>query len=102
MGFASSRNEARQLVGHGHILVNGKKASIPSQLVKTNDEVSVKAKSRTNVHVIAALEAARRKGTTSWVQVDPANFTGKILSDPKREELTLPMQEQLIVEMYSR
>ena len=102
MGFASSRNEARQLVRHGHITLNGRKADIPSMLVKTDDEVSVKAKSRTNAHVVAAMEAARRKGTTSWVQVDPATFTGKVLSDPKREELTLPMQEQLIVEMYSR
>jgi small subunit ribosomal protein S4 len=71
-------------------------------LVKTNDEVSVKTKSRSNMHVVAAMEAARRKGTTSWVQVDPATFTGKVLSDPKREELTLPMQEQLIVELFSR
>jgi small subunit ribosomal protein S4 len=102
MGFASSRNEARQFVRHGHILLNGKKADVPSLLVKTNDEVSVKPKSRTNGHVVAAMEAARRKGTTSWVQVDPATFTGKVVSDPKREEMTLPMQEQLIVELYSR
>jgi small subunit ribosomal protein S4 len=102
MGFASSRNEARQIVRHGHILLNDHKADIPSMLVKVNDVVSVREKSRQNVQIKNAMEAARRKGTTGWVEVDPAKFTGKIVADPKREELTLPMQEQLIVELYSR
>ncbi len=102
MGFASSRNEARQIVRHGHILLNDRKADIPSILVKVSDVVSVREKSRKNVQMKNAMEAARRKGTTGWVEVDPAKFTGKIVADPKREELTLPMQEQLIVELYSR
>lgn len=102
MGFASSRNEARQIVGHGHILINGKRADIPSMLVKINDVVSVKEKSRKNVHILSALEASRRKGTFSWVEVDPNTFSGKVVADPKREELTLPIQEQMIVELYSR
>ena len=102
MGFASSRNEARQLVGHGHIQVNGKVADIPSMLVKVNDEISVKEKSRKNPHILGALEASRRKGTTSWVQVDAGSFTGKLVAEPKRAELSLPIQEQMIVELYSR
>lgn len=102
MGFAASRNQARQLVSHGHILVNGKAATIPSMLVKVNDTISIKEKSRNNVHIQSALEASRRKGTFSWVQVDPGAFTGKVVAEPKREEITLPIQEQMIVELYSR
>jgi len=102
MGFAASRNQARQIVGHGHILVNGKVATIPSMLLQMNDTVSVKEKSRSNVHIISALEASRRKGTFSWVEVDANAFTGKVVADPKREEITLPIQEQMIVELYSR
>ena len=102
MGFATSRNEARQIVCHGHILLNDGKADIPSMLVKMDDVVSVREKSRKNVQIKNAMEAARRKGTTGWVEVDPAKFSGKIVAEPKREELTLPMQEQLIVELYSR
>lgn len=102
MGFASSRNEARQIVRHGHILLNDHKADIPSMLVKVNDLVSVREKSRQNAQIKNAMEAARRKGTTGWVEVDPAKLSGKVVAEPKREELTLPMQEQLIVELYSR
>lgn len=102
MGFAASRNEARQIVRHGHILLNDRKADIPSMLVKVNDVVSVREKSRQNAQIKTAMEAARRKGTTGWVEVDPAKLSGKVVAEPKREELTLPMQEQLIVELYSR
>ncbi|MCH8843220.1 MAG: 30S ribosomal protein S4 [SAR324 cluster bacterium] len=102
MGFAASRNEARQIVRHGHILLNGKKASIPSIQVNLNDTVSVRDKSRKHPQILSALEAARRKGTTKWVEVDLNEFTGKMMSDPKRDDLTLPIQEQLIVELYSR
>ncbi len=102
MGFASSRNEARQIVRHGHIELNGKRADIPSMLVRVKDLVAVREKSRTNPHIRNAMEAARRKGTTGWVEVDPAKFTGRIVAEPIREEMTLPIQEQLIVELYSR
>ena len=102
MGFASSRNEARQIVGHGHIELNGKRADIPSMLVRVKDLVAVREKSRTNPHIKNAMEAARRKGTTGWVEVDLEKFIGRIVAEPIREEMTLPIQEQLIVELYSR
>ena len=102
MGFASSRSEARQIVRHGHIRLNGRKADIPSMLVRVNDEITIQDKSRKHPHIVQAMEAARRKGTISWVEVDPAKFTGKVMTDPKREDVTLPIQEQLIVELYSR
>ena len=102
VGFSSSRAEARQLVTHGHVLINGKKASIPSMLVKVDDVVSIREKSRKNAQIISALEAALRKGSSSWLEVDAKNFSAKVASEPKREEITLPIQEQLIVEMYSR
>lgn len=102
IGFASSRAEARQMVSHRHILVNGKKATIPSLLVRQDDEISVREKSRQNVNIVSAMEAALRKGTSSWLEIDAKNLKAKVLSDPKREELTLPIREQLIVELYSR
>jgi len=102
IGFASSRAEARQIVRHGHIRINGKKASIPSMRVRLDDEISVREKSRKNSQIVSAMEASMRKGTTSWLEIDAKNFTAKVVSDPKREEITLPIQEQLIVELYSR
>jgi small subunit ribosomal protein S4 len=102
IGFASSRAEARQMVKHGHILINGKKATIPSMAVRVNDEISVREKSRKHPHITSALEAALRKGSSSWLEVDSKNFSAKVVSEPKREEITLPIQEQLIVELYSR
>jgi small subunit ribosomal protein S4 len=103
MGFAVSRPQARQLVTHGHVLLNGKKANTPSQLVDVDDVVSLKEKSRTSPHVVGAMESARRRGSLSWIQVDANNFSGKLVAEPKREELTQPpIQEQLIVEYYSR
>ena len=101
-GFASSRAESRQLVTHGHIQVNGRKWSYPSMTLRPDDVVSVREKSRKNIQINSAMEAALRKGTSSWLEVDPKNFSVKIVSEPKREELTLPIQEQLIVELYSR
>ena len=102
MGFASSRNEARQIVRHGHILLNDHKADIPSMLVKVNDVITVREKSWKHPHIKSAMDAALRKGTTGWVEVDMNKFTGKIVAEPIREEMTLPIQEQLIVELYSR
>ncbi|MDH5752583.1 MAG: 30S ribosomal protein S4 [Deltaproteobacteria bacterium] len=102
LGFASSRKEARQIVSHGHITINGRKATVPSIQVRLNDEVSVREKSRKHPQVLGAMEAARRKGVSSWLEVDPKTFTGKVVGEPKREELTLPIEEQMIVELYSR
>jgi small subunit ribosomal protein S4 len=102
IGFASSRAEARQFVKHGHIRVNGRKATIPSMQVRLNDEISVREKSRKIPQIVSAMEASLRKGTTSWLEIDAKSFTAKVVSEPKREEITLPIQEQLIVELYSR
>lgn len=102
VGFASSRAEARQIVTHGHIRINGKKATIPSMQVRLNDEISVREKSRKIPQIVSAMEAALRKGTSGWLQIDAKNFSAKVVSEPKREEITLPIQEQLIVELYSR
>jgi len=102
LGFGASRNEARQLVRHGHIQLNGKKADIPSIQVRLNDQISVREKSRKHPQILSAMEAARRKGSSSWLELDTKNFLGKVVGEPKREELTLPIQEQFIVELYSR
>jgi small subunit ribosomal protein S4 len=102
IGFASSRNEARQIVRHGHIMLNGKKASIPSMMVNADDVISVREKSRKVPGIVGAMEAAMRKGSSSWLEVDVKNFSAKVIAEPKREEITLPIQEQLIVELYSR
>jgi small subunit ribosomal protein S4 len=101
-GFASSRAEARQIVQHGHILVNGKKATIPSMGLRVEDVIGVREKSRKVQPIVSAMEAAMRKGASSWLEIDAKNFTAKVVSEPKREEITLPIQEQLIVELYSR
>jgi len=102
MGFASSRNQARQLVRHKHILVNGKKVNIPSFLVSAGDEVSVKEKSRANVLITESLEAVERRGVPSWIELSKDNFKATIKALPNREEITMPIQEQLIVELYSK
>lgn len=102
MGFARSLAEARQLVKHSHITVNGKKNNIPSALVKIEDEISVKEKSRNIAFIKESFESASRKGIPSWLSVEPDKFTGKVVAFPKRDQITIPIQEQLIVELYSR
>ena len=102
MGFASSRNQARQLVRHKHILVNGKKVNIPSFLISEGDEISIKEKSRANVLINDSLEAVERRGVPSWVELNKDNYKATVKALPNREELTMPIQEQLIVELYSK
>jgi small subunit ribosomal protein S4 len=102
IGFASSRNQARQIVRHNHILVNGKKVNIPSFQVSVDDVVSLKEKSRTNAGISENLEAVVRRGVPSWLELDKDNFKATVKALPNREELTMPMQEQLIVELYSK
>jgi small subunit ribosomal protein S4 len=102
LGFGASRAQARQLVRHGHILVNGKKTTIPSYPVKMGDAVSVRESSRKNELIRASVETARGKGIPGWLELDAENFTGKVLSLPSRDEIKIPIQEQLIVELYSR
>ncbi len=102
MHFSSSRKAARQLVRHGHIVVNGKKVDIPSYLVKEGDEVEVKEKSKKMIPVLEALKDISRVGTVAWIEVDPDNVKGRFLYLPKREEIDIPVNEQLIVELYSK
>ncbi len=102
MGFASSRNQARQLVRHNHFLVNGKKVNIPSYLVKPGDVVEVREKSRKVAPILEAMETVVRRGIPNWIEVDKENFKGTLKALPNREDLTMPIQEQLIVELYSK
>ena len=102
MGFASSRNQARQLVRHNHFLVNGKKVNIPSYLLKPGDVVEVREKSRTVTPIVEAMETVVRRGIPNWIEVEKEKFRGTFKSLPSREDLTMPIQEQLIVELYSK
>ena len=102
MGFATSRAEARQLVRHGHFLVNGRRASTPSMLLKAGAKVEVLEKSRKVARIIGSLEALEGRSVPQWLEIDKANFAGTIKAIPTREDITLPIQEQLIVELYSR
>ncbi|MDJ0621679.1 MAG: 30S ribosomal protein S4 [Desulfocapsaceae bacterium] len=102
LGFASSRNQARQLVRHKHILVNDRKVNIPSFLVSENDEITLKEKSRANPIINESLEAVARRGVPSWLELDKDNYKATVKAMPNREELTMPIQEQLIVELYSK
>ncbi len=102
LGLGSSRAQARQLVRHGHILVDGKKVTIPSYQVKISQVISVKQGSRKNEFIRASVETARGRGVPDWLELDPENFMGRVLSLPTREDIKIPIQEQLIVELYSR
>jgi small subunit ribosomal protein S4 len=103
MGLATSRSQGRQIVRHGHILVNGKKVDIPSYVVRPGEEISVREKSKTNVAILSAREATAHAPSPSWMDVDRENFKGRINSNPRRDELTqIPITEQLIVELYSK
>lgn len=102
LGFATSRNQARQLVRHGHIMVNGRKVDIPSFQVRPGMEIVLKEKSRKNARIQEALEFAQGRGIPAWLELDADNFTGKVVELPTREDVRIPIQEQLIVELYSR
>jgi small subunit ribosomal protein S4 len=102
LGFAGSRTEARQLVRHGHFLVNGKKVDIPSFLVRPGDTVQLREKSRSIARIKESLETAQQRGVPRWLEIDAANFQGKVVALPKRDEITMPIREQLIVELYSK
>ncbi|MEX0879839.1 MAG: 30S ribosomal protein S4 [Thermoanaerobaculia bacterium] len=102
LGFAASRAQARQLVLHGHVTVNGKKASIPSFRVGKGQVVSIKERSRANEQVKASVETARARGVPAWLDLTPESFSGTVVELPKREDIKLPIQEQLIVELYSK
>ena len=99
LGFASDHAEARQLVRHGHFSVNGSRVDIPSYLVKANDEVLVRENSKKVKRIGESLAAVDRRGVPQWLEVDKDNFRGKVKSLPAREDFTMPIREQLIVEL---
>jgi len=102
LGFADSRDQARQLVSHGHVLVNNRKVTIPSYFVKKDDVVSIKEKTRKNTHLKDALESVKGRGIPKWLELDADKFMGKIVSLPTREDISIPVNEQLIIELYSK
>ena len=102
LGFASSRAQGRQLVRHGHIEVNGKKTNIPSYQVRKGDTIQVREKSRKNEQIRQAVETASGRGVPPWLELTADQFKGTVLDLPKREDIRLPIQEQLIVELYSK
>ena len=102
MGFAGSRNEARQLVTHRHFLVNGRTVNIPSYLVGVGDEITVKDRSRKMASILDALGTVARRGVPQWIELDKDSLKAIVKVLPTREELTMPVQEQLVVELYSK
>jgi small subunit ribosomal protein S4 len=102
MGFAPNRRRARQIIKHGHIFVNGKEVNLPSCEIKGGDLVTVKEASRDNPEIVDSLSKSEHRGIPGWVEVDTANLSGKVLHIPSRDEIQLPVQEQLIVELYSK
>jgi small subunit ribosomal protein S4 len=103
MGFAATRTQARQLLRHNHVLINGKRVNIPSYRVNDNDKVEIREKSQKFGFVVAALKASQGRQIPSWVEVDREKFIGTLKGVPPRDELNEPsMREQLVVEYYSR
>ena len=102
LGFATSRNQARQLVRHGHINVDGRRVNIPSYRVRPGQEIAVREKSRKNEQIKEAIEFAQGRGIPSWLELDGDTLQGKVIEQPVREDIRFPIQEQLIVELYSR
>src|SRR5213078_3431805 len=102
LGFATSRPQARQLVRHGHFTVNGRKVDIPSFSVKPGDVVAVRQSSRDNASIAHALEEVKGRGVPEWLLFDAEGMSARISSVPTREQINLPVQEQLIVELYSK
>ncbi len=103
MGFGTSRAQARQVVSHGHIDVNGRKCNIPSAMVKVGDVISVRESSKANATILAARDATAHAPAPNWIDVDREGLKGRVQSLPKREDLVqIQLNEQLIVELYSK
>jgi small subunit ribosomal protein S4 len=102
LGFAASRAQSRQLVRHGHVTVDGKKVTIPSYRISKGQLVSIKEKSRANEQIKSSVDTARARGVPAWLDLSPESFSGRVVELPKREDIKLPIQEQLIVELYSK
>jgi small subunit ribosomal protein S4 len=101
-GFADTRNEARQMVRHGHFNVNGHRVNIPSYVARPSDVIEAREKARKIVRITEALETVDRRGIPSWLEVDKKGFKATIKTAPAREDITMPINEQLIVELYSK
>jgi len=102
LGFAVARRQARQLVRHGHIAVNGRKVNIPSFQVNAGDEIVIRENSKKLVVLEMAKEFASHQTTPNWLEIDRENYKGRVLALPKRDDINLPINEQLIVELYSK
>jgi len=102
LGFATSRAEARQLVRHGHFRVNGRKVDVPSYLVRPGDTITVRERSRQVARIREALELAQRRGVPEWLEVSAEAFAGSVKALPVRADLTMPINEKLVVELYSK
>jgi small subunit ribosomal protein S4 len=102
LGFSTSRAQGRELVRHGHFVVNGRKVDIPSYLVRAGDTVGVRSASQKNPTIQHGLEEVKGRGVPEWLQVDAEKMAGRVVSLPTREQINLPVQEQLIVELYSK
>lgn len=102
MGFAESRRQARQVVRHGMVLVNGKKVDIPSYTLKAGDKISIAEKFKENVGLKRSLETLQKRGVPEWLEVDTTALAGTFKKVPNKNEIALPVQEQLIVELYSK
>ena len=102
LGFVNSRNQGRHLVRHRHFLVNGKRVDVPSFQVRVGDVIEVREKSRAIQAITDSMDAVVRRGVPQWLEMDKTAFKGTVKSFPAREDLTMPMQEQLIVELYSK
>jgi small subunit ribosomal protein S4 len=102
LGFATSRAEARQLVRHGHFAVNGRKVNVPSYLIRAGDVLTVREKSRKIARIAESLALALRRGVPDWLEVNADTFTGTVKALPARTDLTMPINEKLVVELYSK
>jgi small subunit ribosomal protein S4 len=102
LGLCSSRTQARQFVRHGHFSVDGRRVNIPSFLVGKEQKIQLREKSRKNKEILESIKVSERRGVPKWLSLDAAKFTGTIIDMPKREDISEEIQEQLIVELYSK
>jgi small subunit ribosomal protein S4 len=102
LGFAASRAQARVLIRHGHFRVNGRRVTVPSVLLKAGDVIDVQPKSRELTEIAAALEGAKKRRVPAWLELDAGNFKGSVRTLPSKEEMAIPVQEQLVVALYSK
>ena len=102
LGYASSRSQARQWVSHGHVKVNGRRVDVPNFQVRVGDEIGLEGSLQKNDFVVSAVESSRGRGTPEWLEMNAETLTGRVLRKPQRSDITFPVEEQLIVELYSK